>query len=122
MNFDFGQDHVSQLAWDAEHCVAVLGNDTGARILVDLDREGCPLDDSQVIRAQAQGFYFFGILGFVHGHLAVRIEPGVRMGLVMSALPEFLAWLKTKVAPSTEDAWAADMRRLMAREDPREEN
>jgi hypothetical protein len=120
---DINLDPVQQLAWDSKFCVAVLGNDHGDYLLCDLDREGFPLDQGQLLRARTQNFYFAGVMGTIHGDLAIRAEFGC-LPIMLKAIPDFGVWLKGKLADhdSGRAKDVAELNRLYQLPDERQES
>ena len=122
MNLNFGLDPQQQLAFDSESSCAVLANDTGAHILVDLDHQ----DEALVLRARTQNFFYAGVIGLTHGEVGIRAESGC-LATVMGALPDFLSWLQCKLNSTVaEDSGSArdvaELERLWSLQDKRTEN
>jgi len=113
-----GLDPISQLAWDSEHCCAVLCHSTGKHILVDLSREGVPLDEDQISDARESGYYFAGVLGLADEEVQVRAEADC-LPAMLRAVPDFVKWLKSKFTPKNPDV--AELERLFSLPDERKE-
>jgi hypothetical protein len=114
MDVNFGQDHVMQTAWDSEYCCAVLGNASGAHLLIDLDRAGYPLDEGQLLKARLANYFFCGVIGFVRGEVGVTAEAGCG-DVMLRAIPDFVGWLKGKFADQAvhDIGRAKDIRELV---------
>lgn len=99
--------------------VAVLGNvATGEHVLIELDRDGEPFSEADVLKARLKNFEFAGLMGFKDGAAGAKIEPRQdALRIMCNALPAFVAYLAAKLAPKGDGSeW---LERLYALPDTR---